>query len=109
MHVCSQPVGYTRDDHCRNDCREKGRDVAHKTLGSFAREQKQHRRTTALAALEPALLEEVTNGYREGINITVIAKWLRDEHGIEGITVPKIRYHMEVHNITWGEALKDRA
>lgn len=83
--------------------------MASKTLGNYAREQKEHRRTTALSTLDPKLLEEITDGYRNGINITVISKWLREEHGIENISVPKIRYHMDVNNITWGEALKDNA
>lgn len=78
--------------------------MAHKTLGTFAREQKAGRASTALSKLDPKLLEEVVEGYRRGINVTVIARWLRDEHGLPDMSVPKIRYHMELHGIGWGEA-----
>lgn len=82
--------------------------MAHKTLGTFAREQKAGRASTALSKLDAKLLQEVTDGYRQGINVTVIARWLRDEHGVSDMSVPKIRYHMDLCGIGWGEAASEQ-
>lgn len=82
--------------------------MAHKTLGKFAREQRESRNSTALSKIDPKLLKEVVDGYRQGINVTVIARWLRDEHGMVDMSVPKIRYHMELHGIGWGEAASEQ-